>query len=153
MRKDVVGYEGIYVIDGLRVISLKFGKEKELKPVKSSKGYLIVCLCKDGKVKNYYVHRLIAEAYIPNPDNKPYINHKNGNKTDNRIENLEWVTSSENNKHAYDSGLRIVKQPYSVILKIFEMDKQGYLQREIAKETGYTQPQISHILNGKQRKL
>jgi hypothetical protein len=65
-----------------------------------------VDLCKNGKKKTFLVHRLVATAFIPNPDNKPYINHINGNKTDNRLENLEWCTQSENMKHSYRTGLQ-----------------------------------------------
>ena len=70
----------------------------------NKKGYKIVNLSIDGKCKTFSVHRLIAQAYIPNPDNLPTINHKNGVKTDNRIENLEWVTFSENTTHAVASS-------------------------------------------------
>lgn len=59
----------------------------------------------NGKHKNAYVHRLIASAFIPNPNKFPEVNHKNGNTKDNRVENLEWVTSSQNRQHAYDNGL------------------------------------------------
>jgi hypothetical protein len=73
-----------------------------LKPMKNENGYYYVTICKKGKKKrNYYVHQLIAMTYIPNPDKKKYVNHKNLNKTDNRIENLEWTTQSENVKHYY----------------------------------------------------
>ena len=69
---------------------------KKLKPQKNGKGYLRISI--GGKLM--FVHRLIAELYIPNPDNKPQVNHINGNKLDNRVENLEWVTNMENRKHA-----------------------------------------------------
>lgn len=78
-------------------------RELILRPTINNTGYYAVKI----KSKHYLVHRLIAKAFIPNPENKSFINHKNGIKTDNRIENLEWSTPSENNKHAYDTGLKI----------------------------------------------
>jgi hypothetical protein len=69
-----------------------------LLPIKNKAGYLTVCLY-NGEKKTVRIHRLVAQAFIPNPENKPFINHKNGIKTDNRVCNLEWVTSSENNLH------------------------------------------------------
>lgn len=69
-----------------------------LLPTKNKAGYLTVCLYNEVK-KTVRIHRLVAQAFIPNPENKPFINHKNGIKTDNRVCNLEWVTSSENNLH------------------------------------------------------
>lgn len=69
-----------------------------LLPIKNKAGYLTVCLY-NGEKKTVRIHRLVAKAFIPNPENKPFINHKNGIKTDNRVCNLEWVTSSENNLH------------------------------------------------------
>ena len=72
---------------------------KKVKPEKTSKGYLRVPLYKDGKRKWHKVHRLVANAFIPNPDNKPQVNHKDGNKLNNSITNLEWVTDEENKEH------------------------------------------------------
>lgn len=66
----------------------------------NNKGYLFVCAKERGRRKNLLIHRLVAEAFIPNPENKPEVNHKDGNPHNNRVDNLEWVTSSENRKHA-----------------------------------------------------
>lgn len=71
------------------------------------RGYSYVVLTKESKQKSYIVHRLVAQTYIENPLLKKQVNHKNGNKLDNHISNLEWNTPSENSKHAYSSGLRV----------------------------------------------
>lgn len=111
--KDIIGMEGKYQISTLcRMKSLertvRFGKtwkvikERICSPCLNSSGYYVICL---GKYKRQYLHRLVALAFIPNPEKKPQINHINGIKTDNRIENLEWVTVKENNVHAFRIGL------------------------------------------------
>lgn len=87
-------------------------KRSILKPAKDNKGYLKVGLLINGKLKTYRVHRLIAETFIPNPLNKPQVNHKNGIKTDNMVENLEWCTNRENQLHAIQKGLIIHKKGY-----------------------------------------
>lgn len=68
-------------------------------------GYLFFSICKDGQRKNMKVHRLVASSFIPNPNNYPVVNHINGIKADNRVENLEWCTYSENTLHAFRTGL------------------------------------------------
>ena len=109
--KAVSGYEGLYVVNSCGVVkslgrslTRKDGRsynreERVLTQHTDTKGYMKVHLCKDGKPKNAFVHRLVAQAFIPNPDNLPQVNHINEDKSDNRVENLEWVTCRENVNH------------------------------------------------------
>jgi hypothetical protein len=100
--KDIKGFEGAYQISSLgRVRSLpgKYRKELIRKLVPDKDGYLECMLCEKGKYTHKKVHRLVGEAFIKNPFGKKEINHKNGNRADNRIENLEWVSRKENEHH------------------------------------------------------
>lgn len=114
VRKPIQGYEGYYEVDQFgRVFSLdrtvfvedhgrkynKLLKGSQLKQHVHTAGYKTVCLTKDGKSKTQYVHRLVAEAFIPNPENLPFINHKDEDKTNNFAENLEWCTAQYNNTY------------------------------------------------------
>lgn len=100
--QDVVGYEGLYKVSNLgrvKTLQKQVGRkesEKILKPSTVWTGYLRLGLRKEGKTKNTYVHRIVAQAFIPNKEHKPIINHKNGDRTDNRVTNLEWCTFGEN---------------------------------------------------------
>lgn len=118
--KDVEGYEGLYqVSDEGRVKSLKkrFGRqegERIMKPSMEWCGYMRLGLTKDGKARIFAVHRLVAKAFIPNPENKPVINHIDGNRANNRVENLEWATYKENSN--VSKKLKSSKRYNSVIV-------------------------------------
>lgn len=108
--KDIEGYEGYYKISNLgNVKSIPrngtIKKEKILTPVKNQDGYLKVLLSKNGKRKSVSIHRLVANAFIKNNLNKLTVNHKDGNKLNNKISNLEWATHKEQTNHAYKNNL------------------------------------------------
>ena len=161
--KDVLGFEGLYAVSNMgRVKSLPrqvnamigYGDLKRILAVKkitnelilssptNNSGYPCVGLRKDGKTHPKRVHRLVAIAFIPNPENKPQVNHKKGIKTDNRASELEWATAAENNRHAY---IELLKQgswkgtsenwndingKHSACKKIIQKDLNGYLIKE-----------------------
>lgn len=98
--KDIPGYEGKYEVSNLgRVRSLKFNKTKILKQDTNKRGYKRVNLYKNGKKKNYWVHRLVAIAFISNPNNYKEVNHKDENTSNNNVKNLEWCTREYNNNY------------------------------------------------------
>jgi hypothetical protein len=115
--KEIRGYEGNYLISSnggvcSKGIFVHFQrklypkKTKIFKSVDNGKGYRYITISVNNKRKNHYIHRLVAEAFIENPSNKKCVNHKNGIKSDNRVCNLEWCTTFENQRHAVRTGLR-----------------------------------------------
>jgi hypothetical protein len=108
--KDIVGFEGLYQVSNLGNVKRFFYKmalkENLIGKSIDRYGYVKRILSKKGKGYNFTEHRLVALAFIDNPENKATINHKNGIKTDNRVENLEWCTNQENMRHAIETGLK-----------------------------------------------
>lgn len=123
--KNIKDYENLYQGSNLGRVrsfdrwvkskngSLRFCKGRILKPVINGRGYLQVDLCKNGKVKKFLVHRLVAEAFLPNPDNLPEVNHKDENKQNNNVENLEWCDRTYNANYgtAIERMIKTVSKP------------------------------------------
>ncbi len=163
--KDIIGYEGLYQISNLGRVKVMarnknvwqasyISKEKVLKQNLSTSGYYQVALQENNISKHFKVHRLVAIAFIPNPENKPQVNHINGIKTDNRLENLEWATASENRQHAFDIGLnKRGEKHYSTkftdndVLDIKERLKKGESCTSISMLYKVHRKTISHIKN------
>ena len=127
--KDIEGYEGLYQVSNLgRVRSLYYQghkREKILKTSRYSNDYLKVTLCKNSdNHKDYMVHRLVAQAFIPNTNNYPQINHIDSNRQNNCVSNLEWCTASQNIKHAYVYGNRkpVERTSLSKIVKCLDLN-------------------------------
>jgi len=111
MRLPIPGFEGLYEIDTegnvFSVLQSASRRKRQLKPFCNGSGYMKVNLYDlDGKCAKKYLHRLVAETFIPNPDNLPVVNHKDSNQANNTLDNLEWCSQSENVKHTYDVGGR-----------------------------------------------
>ena len=171
--KPVVGNETYYSISDLgnvrsngktyvdKLNRTQNRKPKILNTHVANIGYLCVDLKFGDNWKQKHIHRLIAEAFIPNPDNKPTVNHIDGNKLNNNISNLEWNTYSENNKHAVDNGLR--KSPWTNITgskhpqskPVIQMDKKDNIintfvnARQAQEKTGISYKHISCCCLGK----
>lgn len=132
MWKDILGYEGLYQISSIgRVKSLpRINKNRVIqqeiykKPSRLPKGYLRIGLCKNGKTTYYAIHRLVAEAFIPNPENKPCVNHKDCNTSNNNKENLEWVTYEENNNFKNHNLKRNISSVIYLLKKDYPNEKQ-----------------------------
>ena len=135
--KPIFGYDGMYEVSSLgRVRSLKFGKVRVLRPGKHRQGYLQVDLCKDGKVNRFLVHRLVAQAFIPN-DNilNTEINHRNEDKEDNKVSNLEYCDRRYNNTYN-DLNWRRKNVKRRKIAKLYNPDLSSRQNLEIFRANG-----------------
>lgn len=124
--KDVVEYEGLYEVSTEGRVRNK-RTLRMMTPCNNGNGYMMVNLSKNGKAKLRYIHRLVGMAFIPNPENKPEINHKDEDKANNRLENLEWMTHLENMRHGTGMARSQAKQRRKPIL---QYDLEGNFIRE-----------------------
>lgn len=159
MEKSINGYPGYTITENGDIFSTKSKQKKKLKQGNFWTGYKKINLVNKDKVrKTLSVHRLVAETFIPNPENKPQVNHIDGNKENNHVSNLEWVTIEENARHALDNELRIPKRgedhPMSKIdeetaLEIINKMSIGYCNGDIAKEYNLHERYVSLIRHKK----
>lgn len=160
--RDIKGYKGCYQVSSLgRVRSLRrkrlsngYLRERILKFGIAVNGYFYVILCKDRIIKPFSVHRLVAQAFIPNPDNKPEVNHKSGVKTDNEVNSLEWCTHKENIEHRDNilgKNNRGENHPRHKLMKadVLQIKESKLKQKELAEIFRVSHQQISKIKNDK----
>ena len=152
--RDIEGYEGLYQVSNLgRVKSFKGSSESILKGRNSTSGYLQVDLCKQGVVSTKLIHRLVAQAFIPNPENKQEVNHIDEDKTNNLHSNLEWSTRKENNNHGTRNERVSKIKSIPIIatnLKTGEF-REFCSSKECARQLGLKSSNISAVLKGKQK--
>lgn len=156
MWKQIKDFKDYEVNENGEIRSLKHGKETILKGRLSKDGYLRYALRKNGKAYEFKGHRLVAEAFIPNPENKPTINHINGDKTCNKKWNLEWATREEQMKHAYRLGLKkpvncphrkLTNEQVLEIRKIYKAHSKDYGMIALAKKYKVSGATIKRCVN------
>jgi len=170
--KDIPEYEGIYQVSNTGLIKSlerysiqgKLIKEKIINGGFDKDGYKHVLLCKDGIKKTAKVHRLVAQAFLLMNGNKPHINHKDGNRTNNNVSNLEWCNIQENNEHAFDklnrklSGVTSQRKPVNMLSKDGKKEKTfktiseavRYIQQELGILTA-NKTNIITVCRGRQK--
>lgn len=167
--KDIYGYEGLYQVSNQgRIKSLPKKDGFYLTPERFLQGgisnnYRCVTLCKNGKQKSFSIHRLVAKAFVPNPDNLPQINHKDENKLNNRYDNLEWCTSAYNvnygnciskrAKTQRDSKCQINNPASSVKIRCFENNEVYPSIREAERQLNIDGSCISKVCRGKRKQV
>lgn len=145
--KDIQGYEGLYQVTSCGKV-WSYQSEKFLKP-RRNKDYLRVALCKDGGRKDYYIHRLVAEAYLPNPEGLSQVNHKDENKENNALPNLEWCDQSYNSNY----GSRNERMAKSLSKPVFcvELNRTFDGAHAAARELGLHQSSVSRCCTGERK--
>ena len=145
--KDIAGYEGVYLVSSYGKVQSLHRGGRILAQVDGRHGYQIVHLCLRGHAKKHSVHRLVALAFIPNPLGLETVNHKDFDKTNNRIDNLEWMTSAQNNRHAYPVKVGGYRVDRELARRIFV---EYYTEHEaaptIAARYGLVESCVKHIV-------
>lgn len=141
-------FDGKYDVCSDGTVYSNVGKRKKLIGKINKGGYTMLVLTVDGKKRYPTVHRLVAESFIPNPENKPQVNHKNGIKTDNRVENLEWATPKENQIHCRD---RLNPKYKKITMEIANKIRaeRNVFYKDLAKKYGVKSREIHSILQNK----
>lgn len=146
--KPIRNYENRYLVSNLgNIKSLR--RNKILVPIIQSNNYCYINLCVNGKNKSCRIHRLVAEAFIPNPNNLPCVNHKDGNKQNNNVDNLEWCTNKYNSQHAYKNNM-----VQKTIRTVIQYDLYGNFiaeynsHNEASKNTNIPRVEITKSANG-----
>lgn len=164
MWKEIQGYEGLYEVSDTGIVRsldrIRCGrvggyiKGQEIKPRDNIANYLVVDLCKEGNKRIHRVHRLVANAFIPNPLNKPEVNHKDGDRHNNNVENLEWCTHQENIQHAFSTGLykgkgtsKLTQEECDYIREAYKKYDRDFGCGGLARRFGVDASIIWHVVN------
>ena len=153
--KSVENYKNSYEVSTDGDVR-RIGNEKMLTPRKHTNGYLRVSLCEGGTVKDFYIHRLVAAAFIENNLNKTDVNHIDGNKQNNMLQNLEWLTRSENQIHAFKTGLNKISDHHKKANAVFNskqvLDLQTGIYYDSLKEAcEFSNKKYANVLNSNYR--
>lgn len=150
--KPIPDFEDLYEVSNygnVRSLCNRYGKNIILKQGVNSRGYNIVTLCRKGRQKSVNVHRLVASVFIPNPDSLPCVNHKDEDKTNNNVNNLEWCSYYYNNVYGHRLTKSAAKR--STAVKCIETNIIYPSQRIASEKTGVKQPDISSCCHGRQK--
>lgn len=155
--RKVSGFDGIYEVSNTGEVRSCFsGQWRTMKPHRTKGGYEDICLGVGANKKWLMVHRLVAMAFIPNPEGKTYVNHKDFNRLNNRAENLEWVTATENHRHSdragrypRDTAHKNTKLPQSEVEKLMIIaQREEYSQSVLARMFGLSRSRVGAIIRG-----
>jgi len=154
--KPIKDYEGLYEVSNLGNVKslnyLRTGEERILKPDKDKLGYLRISLCKNGKIKRFKIHRLVAMMFLENPENKPFINHIDCDPSNNNVNNIEWCTPKENIQYASKLGrIKSGKEIIPVVAINLTTGEQTCFnsQYEASRQLNLYVPNINKVLKGR----